>query len=175
MICKEYNFFPSNWFILKVKNEKSPLNTVLLTSFSLIVGIWWWLLLFELETFMNTETTKTINPQFASLYLTMITLTTVGYGDVTPQTTIGRVVIMFTAVLGIIQISLVVNVVSNLMTLDENEKNAIDKIDHSRVAAKAISKSIKYLRHKTTYFKQLKKKKPEMKSDFLTQVEQRKE
>lgn len=82
---------------------------------------------------------------------------------------------MFTAVLGIIQISLVVNVVSNLLTLDENEKNAIDKIDHSRVAAKAISKSIKYLKHKTTYFKQLKKKKPEMKSDFLTQVEQRKE
>ena len=155
-ICKEHNFFPSNWFILKVKNEKKPLKTVLSTSIALILAIWWWILLFELETLMTTETIKTVSPQFASLYLTMITLTTVGYGDITPSTTVGRVIIMFAAVFGIIQISLVVNVVSNLMSLDENEKNAIDKIDQSRGAASAISKSIKYLKHKKSYFRQLK-------------------
>jgi hypothetical protein len=53
---------------------------------------------------------------------------------------------MIAAVAGIIQISLVVNMISNLMSLTENERDAIDKIDHSRVAAKAISKSIKFFK-----------------------------
>ena len=61
-ICKEHNFFPSNWFILKVKNEKKPLKTVLSTSIALILAIWWWILLFELETLMTTETMKTVSP-----------------------------------------------------------------------------------------------------------------
>ena len=102
MVCKEHNFYPSNWFIFKVKNEKDPKVTVLLTSLSLIFVIWGWLLLFELETFLITNSTKTVNPEFASLYLTMITLTTVGYGDITPQTRIGRLVIIVAAVAGII-------------------------------------------------------------------------
>ena len=125
-ICKEHNFYPSNWFILKVKNEKKPLKTVILTSLSLIFIVWWWLLLFELETLITSENAQTIRPEFASLYLTMITLTTVGYGDISPETMAGRIVIMIAAVFGIIQISLVVNVVSNLMSLSDNEKTAID-------------------------------------------------
>lgn len=101
-ICKEHNFYTSNWFILKVKNEKKPVKTVFLTSLTLIYIVWWWLLLFELETLIVSENTQTIRPEFASLYLTMITLTTVGYGDISPQTKVGRLVIMFAAVCGII-------------------------------------------------------------------------
>lgn len=85
-ICKEHNFYPSNWFIFKVKNEKKPLKTVILTSVSIIFGIWWWLLLFELQTFVTSNATSTVSPEYASLYLTMITMTTVGFGDITPQT-----------------------------------------------------------------------------------------
>lgn len=67
-----------------------------------------------------------MSPEFGAFYLTMITMTTVGYGDVTPHTWTGRIVILIAAVLGIVQISLIVNVVDNLMRLDDNQKNAVD-------------------------------------------------
>ena len=97
----------------------------------------------------------------------MITLTTVGYGDIAPTTIIGRLVIMFAAVLGIIQISLLVNVVSSLLSLSPNEKTAIDQIDHSRNAARAISKSFKYFKNKKAYYRQREKVDPSMQSEFL--------
>ena len=60
---------------------------------------------------------------------------------------------MFAAVLGIVQASFIVIVINNLVTLDENEKNAVDQVDRSRVAAKAISKSIKFFKYKKQYYK----------------------
>ena len=161
-ICKEHNFYPSNWFILKVKNDKAPLRTVIVTTLTLIFIVWWWLLIFEIETLISSETTDTMKPEFVSLYLTMITLTTVGYGDICPETKIGRIIIMIAAVLGVIQISMVVNAVSNTMNLSENEKNAIDQIDHSRIAAKTISKSIKYLKNKKYYYSRLVSQQPDL-------------
>ena len=53
-------------------------------------------------------------------------MTTVGFGDITPKTQTGKIVIMFAAVLGIIQVSFVVNIVKNIVSLDDNEKNAMD-------------------------------------------------
>ena len=76
-----------------------------------------------------------MNPVFTAFYLTMITLTTVGYGDITPQTRTGRIIAIIAAVWGIILISFVVTCCSNLIELRKNEVEAIDRIDHSRVAA----------------------------------------
>ena len=101
----------------------------------------------------------------------MITLTTVGYGDVTPQTMSGRIVIMLAAVMGIIQVSFVINVVNNLFSLNNSEKTAVDKIDRSRIAAKAISKSIKYLKVKKNYYRELEKQMPALNSKFLENLQ----
>ena len=62
MICKEHNFYPGCFFILKVMNEKSPVKTVILTGCTLIICIWWWILLFELETLITSEATQTVSP-----------------------------------------------------------------------------------------------------------------
>lgn len=84
IICKDNNFYPSNWFIFKTQSEKRPLLTVFLTTMTMIFVIWYWLLLLELENFIISANTRTVTPEFASLYLTMVTVTTVGFGDVTP-------------------------------------------------------------------------------------------
>ena len=81
---------------------------------------------------------------------------------------------MFAAVLGIVQVSFVVIVVNNLCSLDDNEKNAVDQVDRSRVAAKAISKSIKFFKHKKHYYKELEKQHPGLKSDFLSMIKTQK-
>lgn len=75
--------------------------------------------------------------------------------------------IVIAAIWGVILVSFVVTVVSNLFNLNENEQDAIYRIDHSRIAAKAISKSFKYFQLKKHYFKQLKKQNPQMESQFM--------
>jgi len=58
---------------------------------------------------------------FNAIYFIMITLTTVGYGDISPQTIFGKAIIMFTAVWGAIMVSFVVLVVSNAFNMTEVE------------------------------------------------------
>lgn len=76
-------------------------------------------------------------------------MTTVGYGDLSPKTYPGKVIIMFTALWGAFMISLLVLTVSNVFGLSKNQSQALQQINISRSAAKAISKSIKfYIRKK---------------------------
>lgn len=49
-----------------------------------------------------------------------MTMTTVGYGDVTPHTTGGKYVCMFTALWGAFMVSLLVLMVSNFFELSRN-------------------------------------------------------
>jgi voltage-gated potassium channel len=97
-------------------------------------------LLFEVETFLNNDNYKTISPFFTAFYLVMITITTVGYGDVFPLTLTGRIVILVTACWGVVLSSIAVNVITNLFSLSKNETAAIDKIEHSREAAAVVTK-----------------------------------
>lgn len=57
------------------------------------------------DTFMN------------SLWLVLMTITTVGYGDYFPHTAIGRVIILIVAIWGTFIISMMVVVVSNTLTM----------------------------------------------------------
>lgn len=52
-----------------------------------------------------------------SVYLIMVTITTVGFGDFSPRTFPGKIFVMFTAIWGAFMISLVVLVVSNVFKL----------------------------------------------------------
>lgn len=83
-ICKEHKFYPSNWFILKVKFDKKPVKTVLILLITSILTLTSILCLFELENFMTSAYTRDYSPFFTAFYFTMITITTVGYGNITP-------------------------------------------------------------------------------------------
>ena len=49
----------------------------------------------------------------ASMYFALITLTTVGYGDVTPITTIGKFIAVTSAVLGVVVVALITGIVAS--------------------------------------------------------------
>ena len=61
---------------------------------------------------------------FDALYWATTTLTTVGYGDIYPSTDLGRVISMFSAILGVAVIALPSGVItaSYLEELRENKK-----------------------------------------------------
>ena len=65
------------------------------------------LIMFNAEPHINPETgATTFNDFFDALYWATVTLTTVGYGDLTPATDIGRFVSMLSSLFGVAVIAL---------------------------------------------------------------------
>ena len=65
------------------------------------------LIMFNAEPHINPETgTTTFENFFDALYWATVTLTTVGYGDVTPVTDIGRFISMISSLFGVAIIAL---------------------------------------------------------------------
>lgn len=90
---------------LAIRKEKNVLLTILaLAMFYIFLSA---LVMFNAEPHINPNTGE---PTFTSfldaLYWATVTLTTVGYGDVTPVTNIGRLVCMFSSLFGVVIIAL---------------------------------------------------------------------
>jgi len=74
----------------------------------------------------------------------MTTITTVGYGDITPATVPGRCTAMIVAFWGAYLIAILVLTVTSYFELDSQQRIALSHIDLSSKAATTISRSIKY-------------------------------
>jgi voltage-gated potassium channel len=61
-----------------------------------------------------------------SIYISVITFTTIGYGDFSPQTDLGKIFIMFYVVIGIGLMFTFIN------TLYLNNENKVSKHNHSK-------------------------------------------
>ena len=81
---------------------------------------------------------------FNSIWLTVITLTTIGYGDISPLTPPGKVVVMILAFWGAVLLSLLVVVMVNVFELNEDETIAKQQVLITKKAAETISKGFKY-------------------------------
>ena len=62
------------------------------------------------------------------LYFTIITLTTVGYGDMSPVSIIGKILVLFAAIISATIISLVVVVMTNMLGLSKEHKLVMREI-----------------------------------------------
>ena len=56
------------------------------------------------------------------IWAAMVTMTTVGYGDIYPRTTFGRIIIFFCSLYGVSVVSLIVVVVTDLLEMNTNER-----------------------------------------------------
>lgn len=88
-----------------IKREKKILFTVLgIAVFYIFISA---LVMFNAEPHIDPETgAKTFENFFDALYWATVTLTTVGYGDVTPVTDIGRFISMVSSLFGVAIIAL---------------------------------------------------------------------
>ncbi|KAL2084321.1 hypothetical protein ACEWY4_019839 [Coilia grayii] len=104
-------------FLLKVLMNKYPARTLLV----FILLFWflasWTLTLCERQVQLETGNMHT------ALWLTAITFLTVGYGDVSPRTSCGKVVCLFTGLMGVASTAMMVAVMTRKLALNKGEKH----------------------------------------------------
>lgn len=100
-------------FSVKALMKKKP-YTVLIVSLFLSVGLFGFTLrIFERP--LSTASGQNFNAISNSFWLTLITMTTVGYGDFFPKSNIGRLVGIIIAFWGVLFVSLFVVTLTNLL------------------------------------------------------------
>lgn len=81
---------------------------------------------------------------WATVWLVNMTMFTVGYGDVIPQTKMGKILTIMVAFWGAFLISMSVVTVTNIFQLNESQLKANKDILHSQSATKVVSLSLKF-------------------------------
>lgn len=110
-----------------LKKERVVLLTVLGIAFFYIVATA--LVMFNVEMYNHTEDGKVVfNTFFDALYWATTTLTTVGYGDIYPVSSIGRIVSMISSLFGVAVIALPSGVIT-ASYLEELKKKKEEKED----------------------------------------------
>ena len=88
-----------------------------------------------------------------AVYLTIITFTSVGYGDFHAHTSCGQFVSMFIAFWGTFVMSLIIMVVSNIFDFTPDEKKAVFFIKQTRSSAHSITLALKFWLSKKKWYK----------------------
>ncbi len=90
---------------------------------------------------------------FTSIWCVIITMTTVGYGDVFAVSPFGRVISIINALWGAFIISLLVGSIQGIFNLNDNQKKAIAEISNSNQAAASLRSFVKYCNARVDYLK----------------------
>lgn len=93
------------------------------------------------------------NGLFTSIWCIVITMTTVGYGDVYAHTFPGRLISIFTAIWGTFLVSVLILSVGDIFELTEKEVKSISHLRQTRAAANCITASMRYFLAKKKYLK----------------------
>ena len=119
-ICNSYGFSSGTRFVLKSKMLLEPGKSVMYL-FTMSVLIFAYLIrLFELPYVYlgdDIESNNLLSSYFNAIWLVIVTITTVGYGDISPNTQPGKIIAILAALWGSIPISLIVVTIPSIFNL----------------------------------------------------------
>ena len=101
---------------LKIELLENPGRMTFILLFFTIFLLAFMIRVFEIP-YEKHKGEKNLNNYGTAVYMTVITLTTVGYGDFCPQTSGGQAVCMFTALWGSFVVSMLVLVAASIFEL----------------------------------------------------------
>lgn len=122
-VCKNYGFTSGVRFSYKCQLENHPGSFVMVLFTSTVLILAYVMRIFEIpyyRTNKDTVETSLFDDYFNSVWLLVMTITTVGYGDLTPNTAMGKWVAMFAALWGSFMISLLVLSAASIFELTKN-------------------------------------------------------
>ncbi len=118
-ICKKYFFEAEVEYAVKSLVENSPIKTY---SVSLVIFVLCFS--FSVRVF-ERDVQKEFNLFWNSIYYVLITMTTVGYGDIVAKTNEGRTIAMVACIVGVFLISMMIISVNKILSMSSTELNVL--------------------------------------------------
>ena len=161
-LCKQYGFQSNTSFILRCYFYDKPGQSFLFVFITSVFLLSYLTRIYELPFFRGFGTDSSDLSIFNALWLILMTITTVGYGDISPHTTVGKILCIIAALWGAFLISFLVVVATKLFDLSKTKLKAHKHIILSRSAAITVCKSVKYFLAKKRFYMERIKYKPEL-------------
>lgn len=92
----------------------------------------------------RTDGVMTYEPFMNNVYMTVVTITTVGYGDIAPVSTLGKCISITSAFWGGFIISLLIVSVEGIFSLSKKEQKAFQNLLLVKKAARCLVTALKY-------------------------------
>ena len=136
MHCDQYGFTANSRFVLKWYLVRYPGLTVWICLFSSILVFSYLMRIVERPFSLIND--RMNEPFFNNIYFIITTITTVGYGDFVPVTTLGKALFIITAFYGGFIISLLIVSVEGIFSLSTKQETAYRKLTMVKTAANWI-------------------------------------
>ena len=135
-LCKMYGCKADFSFSLKCLFKDNPMILIgIFFTVSAMIFAFQIYLVERRAAFLSDNSDAFPNNYMNALWLVLMTITTVGYGDYFPHTAIGRIIILIVAIWGTFIVSMMVVVVSNTLTMEKNEKRTSIVINKLEIRA----------------------------------------
>ena len=127
-VCAIYGIKNTNTFVIKCMMKEMPLKFIL-SMFLFGIFVFGYALRVAEAPLSVADSSVNLSDLLSCMWVAMLGMTTVGYGDLYPRTTLGRVIVMVGCVYGMIVVSLMVNFVSQELELSPGECKAFTAIN----------------------------------------------
>lgn len=138
-----YGFSPNIRFTFKCLIMKNATRTVVISLIVSTFVLSYQLRIFEIIYYRQLGLID-FDQYFQSVWVIIITICTVGFGDLVPFSPIGRIIIIITSFWGAFIISLLIVVAANLFNLSSNQKKAMHHLFLTRKASLSIISALRY-------------------------------
>lgn len=136
-LFKSYGHETSAQFTMKAFLQIEPEKTCMALFFLTSLIFAYWVRIFEMP-YHRAAGTPIFDNYVTALWLTIITLFTVGYGDYYPSTNLGKAIIALLAFWGAVLLALVVVSISNIFSIEGKKKVALSHLRVTNEAARTI-------------------------------------
>ena len=131
-VCQNANFEPNFSFQLKSGMRNSPITTFFLMASIMIFSLAYVIRICERPYFAFNFNSKegelsfyTFESMSSTIWFTIITMTSVGYGGIVASTPLGRAVTIISTIVGAFLLSLLVAIITDWFIMEERQTDAI--------------------------------------------------
>jgi Ion channel len=140
---ENYGFNPDMRFTMKCMIQRKPESTVSYIFVLSVLVISYLMRIFEIQ-YYRAIGFNDFEQFISAVWATVITMGTVGFGDVVPVSHVGRFLFMVTTLWGTFLFTLVIVAFGSMFNLNPQQKKAMHHLMLSRKAAKTLTSAFRY-------------------------------
>jgi len=140
-VCQSYGVKSDIFHALKCRLLLAPEKTVMALFLATIFSAAYLVRIFEVP-YHRVMNDPVFDSYYQSVWFTVITFSTIGYGDISPGTFPGQVITILLAFWSALLLALLVVTISNIFNLTDNQEMALRHIRLTHQAARVICRGI---------------------------------